>query len=161
MQKIIVPDDEEGLVYMTSDGKPIMQIAYRDDASILTLFSKNENSKILMICHEDWSALSVRNGQKNIELSIDSSHNGISITNEDGNITNDIRTDEDGGQITLSDNTGNPLLDMGISSDADGSLIFIRNKDGESVVSLTCYKDGGYIQVTDKNKDIIWSSPNE
>jgi hypothetical protein len=159
MQKIIVPDDEDGLVYMTSDGLPIMQIAYRNDSSILTLFSKNENSKILLICHEDESVLSIRNGQKNIELSIDSNHNGIGITNENGKLTHLIFTNEDGGQITLSDNTGNPLLDMGINSKMDGSLMFLRNKGGDTVVGLMSDNDSGFIQVRDENKETVWSTP--
>jgi hypothetical protein len=196
MQEIIVPED--GLIYKTIDGIPIMQIEHKNDSAIFSLYGKNDNSKILLICSENGNGVFIENGKKDISLTVNSDQNeirfnngnsnivlvcledgsGITIqngqkyvgltayserneirfSNESGNITHFIRDNEDGGQITLSDDEGNQLLDMGINSKKDGSLVFIRNKNGDSVVSLLCNKNNGLILVSDEDNNTIWST---
>ena len=159
MQEIIIPDD--GLIYKTSDGKPVLQISFVNDAALFTLFSKNENSKILLLCHDSESGIFIGNGQKSIAVTVNLAQNEIRFTNENGKVTHLIYTTEDGGQIDLADDDGNSLISMGVNSKEKGSSFHIRNKKGESVVTIMNDKGSGGIVLLDKNGEPFWSIADE
>lgn len=158
MQEIIIPDD--GLIYKTSDGKPVLQISFVNDATLFSLFSKNENSRVLLLCHDDESGMFIGNGQKSIALSVSEDKNEIRVTNEKGKVTHFFYTTKDGGQIDLCNNEGDSLISMGVNP-GDISSFHLRNKNGIGLVTIMNDKESGSIVIMNNNGDTIWSSPNE
>lgn len=155
MQEIIIPDD--GLLYRTSDGRPVMQMSLLDDATVLTLFSKYENSRLILFCHDSESGIHIGNGQKNISLVVNEEKNEIRIVNENSKITHLFDTTEDGGQIELCDNEGRPIISMGLNSGSIGS-IFLRDKEGKLLVGIWQDKENGSVDIQDVHGNCIWSS---
>jgi len=158
MQEIIIPND--GLIYKTIDNRPVMQISLVNEATLFKLFSKNEYSSLLLLCHDTESGIFIGNGQKSIKLVVNEEKTEIRFTNENGKVTHFFHTTEDGGQIDLCSDEGEPLISMGVNP-GDISSFHLRSKNGRGIVTIMNDKDNGRIVLLDNNGNIIWSSPNE
>lgn len=155
MLEIIVPED--GLLYKTSDGQPILQIAKIQESSILRLFSNNEESTVLLGCHNEESAVFIGKGNKSLTLTTNEVKNELRFTNEYGKVTTLLYSDEKGGQFEICDSDANSLISMGINSDGNAA-IFIRGKNGEFIIALYHNKTSGAILLQDENGSTVWSS---
>ena len=155
MQEIIIPDD--GLLYKTSDGTPILQISVVNDATIFSLFSKYGNSRLTLLCHESESGIHIGNAQKSIAFIASETKNEMKFTNENGKVTHLFHTTDSGGQVELCDDNENPIISLGVNSDSTGSF-FIRNKNGDFLVALLQNNETGSIEIRDNDGTLVWSS---
>lgn len=158
MEEIIIPDD--GIVYKTSDGSPIMQISLANDATLFSLFSKYGNSRLMLLCHDTESGIHIGNAKKSISLVANEEKNEIRFINEYGKVTHLFYTTKDGGQIDLCDDEENPIISLGVNSGSTGSF-FLRDRNGEPLVALMHLRESGRIEIQDRDGNLVWSTHDQ
>jgi hypothetical protein len=159
MQEIIIPED--GIVYKTKDGTPVLQISFENEATIFQMLSKNENSKIVLVCHDNESGIFIGNGPKSIMMTNNTERNDIQFINENGKVTHLFYTTEEGGQIDLCDASGNPLISMGPNKGEGNCGFFLRNSKEKSVVTLLSNRGNGNVLIMDKEGNYSWTANEE
>jgi hypothetical protein len=147
MQEIIVPED--GLIYKTINGRPIMQIHYNDNSSTFSIFSKDENSKILLTSGDKGNGIFIFNGEKEIRLIVNPDFNEIKISNENSDIALICNKDASGVII------GNGQKDIELTVNPDQNEIRFTNENGKITHWIHSDEEGGQIDLADNAGNLL------
>jgi hypothetical protein len=166
MREFIIPED--GLVVKTDQGRPILELSIQAGGNIVRMFGPGGEPKIALATYgdtgtliigdplksglvitvsEDLSEIAIMNSGKNIRLAVAEMGSEVSFVNANNAITAKIYVDENGGQIGLADQEGNPLMSAG--SGEQGGLCHLMDKNGDTVVSLASNEGNGNITLID------------